>query len=511
MKGKNEGGPAATHAFARRGRAALLLLAAAALAFVYLRGVPENPPGFFVDEASIAYNAQALARTGADEHGKRWPLYFRAFGEYKSPVYVYLLACVFKLAGPSITAARLLSALAGFAAAALLGLVAWRATRHRAAGFIVAVSASLTPWLFEISRLVFEVALMPLALAVFLLVLRESSEKEDWTWGRAAALGASLGLVSYTYSGGRLLAPLYAAGLLLFVTRSRMRGVLRAWAAYAATLLPLLLFAARHPGALGERFKYVTFVTPQSTYAEIVLQFFKNYAGSFSPWAWLVEGDPEPRHHVAGMGSLLAATFVLAFAGLVVVLLRHRRDGWWRFVLYGLAVSPLPAALTLDRFHTLRLVALPVFLLLLNAPALARLNARDTNGTPRRRTSATLRRASLVLLVALTLWQGAAFLRRFERAAPERLHNFDAFYPEVFDAALRLPQRPIHVVDAPGAPGYVLAYWYATLRGVPTTQFLRLENGATPPPGALVISTETPCADCQLVLHRGPFRAYVKK
>ena len=511
--GRNKGASAATPAAApaRRRRRALLLVAASAalLVFVYLRGVPANPPGFFVDEASIAYNAHAIARGGADEHGERWPLYFRAFGEFKSPVYVYLLAAVFRAAGPSILAARLLSALAGLAAAALLGLLAWRATRDGAAGLFVGAGAALTPWLFELSRLVFEVALMPLALALFLLLLHDSSERDEWTWKRAAALGASLGLVTYTYSGGRLLAPLYASGLLLFVTRRRWRGVLRAWAAYAATLLPLALFAARNPGALGERFKYVTFVTPRSTYAEILLQFLKNYAGAFNLWSWLVEGDPEPRHHVAGMGSLLVAPVLLACAGLVVVLLRHRREAWWRFVLYGLAVSPLPAALTLDRFHTLRLVALPVFLLLLAAPAVARLDRRGARDAGRLTTGDKRRRAALVLLAALTLWQGAIFQRQFQRAAPARWHNFDAFYPEVFDAALRQPDRPIFIVDQPGAPGYMLAYWYATLRGLPTTQFVRLERGAHPPPGALVISTETPCADCQMILHRGPFRAYI--
>ena len=501
---------------ARRRRLVLLLVAASALVFVYLRGVPANPPGFFVDEASIAYNAHAVARGGADEHGERWPLYFRAFGEYKSPVYVYLLAAVFRVTGPSIPAARLLSALAGLAAAALLALLAWRATRDGAAALFVGAGAALTPWLFELSRLVFEVALMPLALALLLLLLRDSSGRDDWTWKRAAALGASLGLVTYTYSGGRLLAPLYALGLLLFVTRRRWRGVLRAWAAYAATLLPLALFAARHPGALGERFKYVTFVTPQSTYAEILLRFLKNYAGAFNLWSWLVEGDPEPRHHVAGMGSLLVAPVLLACAGLVLILLRHRREPWWRFVLYGLAVAPLPAALTLDRFHTLRLVTLPVFLLLLAAPAVAWLNRRDggrrTDSANRRGTGVSIRwrRAALVLLAALTLSQGAIFQRQFHRAAPARWHNFDAFYPEVFDAALRLPDRPIFIVDQPGAPGYMLAYWYATLRGLPTTQFVRLEHGAHPPPGALVISTETPCADCRMILHRGPFRAYIK-
>ncbi|HKR62442.1 MAG TPA: hypothetical protein VJZ00_01820, partial [Thermoanaerobaculia bacterium] len=82
---------------------------------VYLAGLPRNPPGFFIDEASIAYNALTMARHGVDEHGARFPLYFKAFGEYKNPVYIYALALVFLVIGPGILAARVLSALFGVA------------------------------------------------------------------------------------------------------------------------------------------------------------------------------------------------------------------------------------------------------------------------------------------------------------------------------------------------------------------------------------------------------------
>ena len=55
-------------------------LPASLMVVVYFYDVPKNPVGFFVDEASIAYNAHTIAQTGADEHGYRFPLYFRAFG-----------------------------------------------------------------------------------------------------------------------------------------------------------------------------------------------------------------------------------------------------------------------------------------------------------------------------------------------------------------------------------------------------------------------------------------------
>src|SRR5689334_2018177 len=80
---------------------------------LYTRNLTTNPRGFFIDESSIAYNAYTIAQTGHDEFGISWPLYFRAFGEYKNPVHVYLLAGIYRVTGPSILSARLLSALAG--------------------------------------------------------------------------------------------------------------------------------------------------------------------------------------------------------------------------------------------------------------------------------------------------------------------------------------------------------------------------------------------------------------
>ena len=70
------------------------------LAFVlYAAGVPDNPPGFHIDESSVAYNAHLITQSGRDEYGEEWPLHFRALGDYKSPTYIYLLAAVFRLGG----------------------------------------------------------------------------------------------------------------------------------------------------------------------------------------------------------------------------------------------------------------------------------------------------------------------------------------------------------------------------------------------------------------------------
>ncbi len=475
-----------------------LLTISLLVVLAYFAGIPNKPPGFFIDEASIAFNAHTIAQHGVDEHGQRFPLYFRAFGEYKSPVYIYALAAISRITGPSNFVARVFSAVLGLTAVLLLGLLAFQITRRRTAGLIVFIAAGLTPWLFEISRLVFEVTLLPPLLALFLLVLHRASERQQWSWSIAATLAALLGLMVYSYSAGRLLAPLFAFGLIFFFSRTRWRSVVLTWILFGVMLLPLVAFSVRHPGTLGERFKYVTYVKPEDTRPQIVLRFIKNYARDFSPRGWLVTGDPEPRHHLPGRGSLLAGDVVLAIMGIVLVLHYRRREAWWRFVLYGLMVSPIPAALTLDHFHTLRLIAVPVFLMVLVIPSVEFCCAEGARKT--------VRQILLAALVLATIIQGAFFQYRFH-TAPPRVDAWDSYYPQVLDAALAQPGRPIYLLDKTPA-AYMYAYWYSTLRGLDLNNYHRVGKVDPVPPGAVVISHETPCTNCEMILERGQFRVY---
>lgn len=484
-------------------RAELLLLAVSLLAVCsYFYDVPRNPVGFFVDEASIAYNAHTVAQNGADEYGVTLPLYFRAFGEYKSPVYIYLLAAAFRVTGPSVLVARFLSAALGIAAAVWLGFLGARLSGKRWVGLILFLFALLTPWLFEISRLVFEVALLPALLAAFLFLLQRVAKREHWSWLMIIGLGSLLGLMVYTYSVGRLLGPMLALGLILFAGRKRWRNVVLTWILFGVTLLPLTVFVVRHPGALSERFKFVTYVKPEDTRSQIAVRFVQNYAGNFSPRSWLLKGDPEPRHHLPGMGSLLAGAVALALLGLIVVLMRRRKDPLWRFIVFGLLVSPIPASLTLDHFHTLRLIALPIFLLLLIVPAIEFL-------TEQRGSRPILRQVVLATLLLLTLAQGAVFHWRFHHALP-RDDAFDSYYQDLLRSALAQPERPVYLFDKTPA-AYVYAYWYATLWGVDISNFDRLSPGQKPPPGAVVIGHELPCANCEIINQRGQFQVYREK
>jgi 4-amino-4-deoxy-L-arabinose transferase-like glycosyltransferase len=490
--------------FWRRHRMTIVMLGLVLLSTLYITGVGSNPPGFYLDESSISYNAHTIAQTGRDEYGNPWPLYFRAFGEYKNPTYVYLLAGLYRLTGPSIFVARALSVALGLLAAFFLGVLAWQMTRQRSIALIVGVIALFTPWFFELSRLVVEVALYPLALALFLLVLHRVSSKVRWSQFEIVSLALTLGLLTYAYSIGRLLAPLFALGLLFFVTRKRVIAIFETWALYALTLIPLLIFNQRHPGALLTKFRWATYITPEITPVQIVSEFSKHYITNLSPWSLLITGDSHQMSHIPSLGSLLIAPALVIGGGLVIVLRRHRHESWWRFILYGVLVAIIPASLTRDQFPSLRLIAVPVFLLVLSVPAFVWL--REASAKPH------TRRVILAVVLIATALQVAVFQWQFHRTyrySSTRLAEFDAQYPELLTAAVASGRKPIYLIDQSSLPGYIQAYWYGTLRGMDGSAFVRLPTGSQAPPESVVITTEQAPANGRIISRTGPYTAYI--
>jgi hypothetical protein len=265
---------------------------------LYLKDVSRNPPGFYLDESSISYNAYLISRTGASRYGIHWPLYFQYDAQgvnlYGGP-YVYLLSIVFSVFPPSIFSARSLSATLGFVTAVLLGVLASKISGQARIGIIVALSAMLTPWLFEISRIVREPALYQLALVLFLLTLYRAHTRSRWSLLDCTILSLTLALITYTYAIGKLVGPIFALGLIIFaVNGQRLLDVIKTWMGFALTQLPLLMFNLHHPGVLQSRFHSLTYITPQTTIPQIAIEFVRRYLRNLNVVHWVVWGDSNP-------------------------------------------------------------------------------------------------------------------------------------------------------------------------------------------------------------------------
>jgi hypothetical protein len=504
----------------RRLRVPAIALGFALLYIFYIDGLATNPPGFYVDESAIAYNAYCIAHTGANEFGTRFPLFFPVYTggwiQYANPTQIYLLAIPFTVIKPSIWFARVYSASWVFAACLLLGLLAKRISGKDTIGLLVAVIAIFTPWLFDVSRLVMETFFYPMALLLFLLALFGAQKAENWGWLNITAVAATLMLLTYSYTIGRLLGPMLAGGLVLFATsQTRLVSIVKTWALYAVTLVPLLVFRSQHPQALTQRFYLISYIKPDSPWSEIVPKFIRRYFEDLSLISLLLDGDGNPRHHATGtLGSFLIGALILVLIGLIVVIVRHWRAAWWRFIIFGAVASIVPGALTGDQFHSLRLVAYPIFLLMLMIPALEflfeqRSETADHSASNRIHLgpSSRTRRAILAIILAGIAAQVVYFQRVYRRDGSNRGWVFDAAYKDVYDLAVAQPSRPIYLSDGI-EPAYVHALWYATVEGRSRDQFVHLDEGARAPDGAIVIASDPNCVNCQIVKKSGDYLLY---
>jgi 4-amino-4-deoxy-L-arabinose transferase-like glycosyltransferase len=450
---------------------------------------PSNPPGYHRDEAALSYNAYSIATTGRDEDGAVLPLFFRSYGDYKSPLYPYLLAAVFRVSGPHKEVARAFSAILGAAAVLLLGLLATRLTGRAVVGVVVVVLAGLTPWLFELGRVALEVATQPLLLTLLLIVLHGSWRRRTWTAREGVLVGVLLGLLLYSYTGNRLLAPLLAAALAVFAGRERRRWLVAAWATFAAFLLLLGSYALRHPGTITARYGATTIAREGHSHAWVVMQAVANWFHDIDPWFWATSGDPAPYVHNGGYGSLFAAVVGLAIVGVFIVLTRKRDDLWWRYVLVATLIAPIPAALTVDRHNAIRLAALPVLSIVLAVPALDAFLV-----DPRRSPLAAAVAAVLAVAVGVQFLQ---FLHAYRVRGPARLVLFDAGVDPLLKQAF-VTDKTIYI-DYDDRGAQTQARWHAAEDGVPVDRVQVLPDGGIPPRGSTVFGL---FQECDYVCHK---------
>ena len=345
--------------------------AAASLLLLILHFVAldSSPPGLYGDEASIGYNAWAIAHHGVDEHGARLPLYFQAFGEYKNPVYIYALAPFTWFLPLTAYVVRLPAALFGLATCAGAAMFAWEATRSRAATLLTLLTAGLTPWLVQESRLGFEVISMValLMLALWFLARAMANGATRWyVWS-----GVMLGLSVFAYTTMRAfgLEMVVVLGIAMFWRD------LRASARWFWMLLPvaaayvvLLVYAVRNPGTLTARYDIVGIGFDHPGFVTLVWRFVTNYLTYWGFPFLVTHGDFNIRHNTQLGGELLVASLPAIVLGAAICVRRFNRDALCRVLVLGALAAPVPAALTAESTpHSLRAVLMLPFLLGLSA------------------------------------------------------------------------------------------------------------------------------------------------
>ncbi len=330
------------------------------------------PHGLYNDEASIGYNAWAVAHAARDEHGYAMPLFFEAFGEWKNPVYIYTLALILKVLPLTVAVDRIPAALYGCITIFCCAAGTYRYTGSRIGGLLVLIIGAATPWLTLLSRDAFEVISMVGFCAVALAATLWHPKPTLLT---SAITSTAIGICTYAYSTGRLMALAFFIvwGVSTFWDDLRKpwrilgypvawTGTLPAFGAYVI----LFFWMLHNPTALVSRFGSVSIAAGGASFPEIIGRFLTNLLTYLSPGYLFVTGDQNLRQSTQYGGMLLLGTMPLLAAGILRTAQSFRTSVRARFLLIGLAAAPIAAALTEEGTpHALRSSDMLPFLLCL--------------------------------------------------------------------------------------------------------------------------------------------------
>lgn len=316
------------------------------------------PRGFFVDESSIAYNAVSIAQTGKDEHGVLFPVYFKAFGEFKNPILIYSQAILYTFLPSTIYTARLAVALWGLAFVTLI----WAYTKkdRLELRLVKILLVATIPWLFHLSRINFEVIVYPTLVLASLIPLRHYFAKhqmKDWLF-----FVALITISFYSYTAGRLLTPLLLilAGVILIIhqRKNAISQLLFGTSLSLLLIIPAVAWSYYYPNSLLARYELVgKSDLPISQQINNIARTYREH----TRLSYLFEVGDNNLRHSTGKGLLPLVTLPLFLIGLNQFW-KKRKDPFIWFLLGGLALSPLPAALTWDDVpHALRSVLFVVF------------------------------------------------------------------------------------------------------------------------------------------------------
>jgi 4-amino-4-deoxy-L-arabinose transferase-like glycosyltransferase len=339
-----------------------------------------NPPGLYVDEVSIGNNAYDILKTGRDEYGIRFPLFFRSFGDYKMPGYIYLTSASMALFGKNEFAVRFASTLLG----SLIILVFYLFVKKlmeidkgigrekiEKTALIASFLLAITPWHIQFSRGGFEATV---ALFFFLLgfvLFLYFYEKRDKLPLFLSVLSFVLSI--YTYHVYRIATPITILFLGMLYTLKfpkERRTIFLGFACFVILLLPIAIFSLSPQGY--ERFA-ATSAFGEVHATSLIQKLFlypmallKNYLSFFSFNFLFDTGDGIGRHQIHNFGPLFKWELPFLLIGIFAAV-KLKNNQIKSIIFFLLLISPLAAAFAVPSPHTLRSLPMVIPLTLLIA------------------------------------------------------------------------------------------------------------------------------------------------
>lgn len=298
----------------------LIILLGAAIQTYRLSDIP---PGFFADEAENGVEAYSILTKGTDRYGTPFPLFFRAFGEYKSPVGIYTAVPFVAIFGLNEFAVRLTSVVFGLLNIILIYVLVRQLLKNHLGNTTIALVSSLflaiSPWHTHMSRIGWDAytqMLFLIMLGLYLLLKAETKPK------LLIACVFVFSLAAYCYFPARVFVPLFGVGLffmnLKFFWKHKKESVI-SLIVLILILTPLVIHLLSPEGSA--RMKQVSIFSHPKPNQSTTKHILDNYLSHFSIDFLFRKGDIDmpgqfiTRHSVRGLGQLYLFQLPLIIIG----------------------------------------------------------------------------------------------------------------------------------------------------------------------------------------------------
>ncbi len=324
--------------------------------FMHFWKMPEIPNGFYYDEAAVGYNAYSIAMSGADEHGVKYPLFFRSFGNYHEPVMVYILAPMVKSLGLEKWVVRLPSGIFLILASIAFYFLAMKWARNRWICLCGAFVFSILPWVFPIARVgIGGYTAMLLGMTAGCYFLLDAIGRKSFP--SAVLSGGFCAFAMYAHNIGR---PMTATMLVCFVIALNVL-LIKRWkvfalfvASYVTFLVPMIIAVINNPKSMTARFSGMSVWSDGAPCLEVVNRILERYMEYFSPAFLFIQGDYELRHNAGSSGELYLFMAPFIIVGFYFIIRNFKRNPYCRFMLLVILSYPAAAVLTMEKMHSTR-------------------------------------------------------------------------------------------------------------------------------------------------------------
>lgn len=312
----------------------ILLLIVLLAAFLRLVNLGQSPPGLNQDEAADAWNAYCLLKTGKDQVGVSWPIfYMHGLGGNRTPLHIYLLLPFQAIGGLNIFTTRLPTAVGGVLTVVLIYFVGKRLFDKQTA-LMAAGLLALNPWHIQQSRWGHEGnlgALLGIA-ALAMLLWSNMPVCDDKTRTPrpilAGLTGAVIGICCYGYLSVRLFVPIFLLSAVMVTlpawwnqlkTRKGALAITAFILGFALTFGPLAWQHIFHPEGIARRGQSQLLWSGSDsipvTINNIITRYFQHFGLDFL----FINGDNYPIQSTPDMGQFHWYMLPLMIMGLIAL------------------------------------------------------------------------------------------------------------------------------------------------------------------------------------------------